>query len=405
MTMKILHTSDWHLGAYLEEASREEDHRAFLDWLVQVVETECIDLLMVAGDVFDTSAPSAEAQALYYRFLHRLQGTALSQVVVVGGNHDSGARLDAPRDLLGAFGVHVVGGIEGASDLARCLCPVRDGEDRVLAVVAALPFVHEWKLGYRTGEGSPEARVEALGAPFRKAYSDLADLAQSRWPGVPILATGHLAAVGSERDDAPQEIHLIGSLGGLPSGIFDSRFSYIALGHIHRAYRVGGTQAWYSGSPIALNVKEGRRPRTVNRIDLGPDGTVSVAALEVPCTRQVLAMEGAFEEVADQLKALTWEGTLPPMVKVDLLVDAYEVGLDERLRAFVTQLEPRPVLVGFSQRPRHENRTQLGEASVPPRLVDLEPREVFRLLCGARGERHEELTEAFEALLAEEVQG
>lgn len=402
--MKILHTSDWHLGASLEEASREADHRAFLDWLAGAIEAEGIDLLLVAGDVFDTSTPSAEAQALYYRFLHRLQGTGLRQVVVVGGNHDSAARLDAPRELLASFGIHVVGGLDGPQDLDRCLCPLRDAAGVVQAVVVAIPFAHEWRLGYRSAEGDTTERQEALGAPFRRLYADLADRAQAAHPGIPLLATGHLALAGSEKDDAPQEIHLIGSLGGLPTGILDPRYAYIALGHIHRAYRVGGTNAWYSGSPIALNLKEGRSPRTVNLVTLSADAPADVRRLEVPGVRPVLELRGSLPEVQDRLQALTWSGDLAPMVKVDLRVPAYQVGLEEELRRFLAGLDPRPLLVGLSQSPLRTAPAEGVALQPPTRLADLSPRDVFRLLCQARGEDHDALKGAFETLLTDGVE-
>nr|WP_320131415.1 exonuclease subunit SbcD [uncultured Holophaga sp.] len=398
--MRILHTSDWHLGATLEELSREPDHRAFLDWLRETLISEAVDVLIIAGDIFDTASPSAEAQGLYYRFLHSLAGTPLRQVVVVGGNHDSAARLDAPRELLGAFGIHVVGGLDG--DAERCLCPVLRPDGSAEAVIAAVPFLNEWRLGFRPSEEGDQR--EALGAPFRAFYAHLADRASERWPGVPLVATGHLAVAGSTKDDAPQEIHLIGTLGGLPTGIFDPRFAYVALGHIHRAYAVGGTQAWYAGSPIALNAKEGRRPRTVNRVDLQAGAPPVVQILEIPCTRLVKEFRGSLETVKTALRGLAWAGPLAPMIKVDLEVETYQVGLEEEVRAFVASLDPRPLLMGITQSQLHRTADQVPSEAPPPRLADLGPREVFRLLCESRGESYEELQEAFESLLALEMQ-
>lgn len=402
--MRILHTSDWHLGTTLEGVSREKDHAQFLAWLVEAIREHEVDVLIVAGDVFDHDNPSAEALGQYYRFLHDLAGTSIRQVVVVGGNHDSGARLDAPRRLLQEFRVHVVGGLEsGEEGRKRCLCPVYDEAGACRMVVASVPFTHEWRLGFRMTEGTSEERQAALGEPFRQFYADLADLAEAQWPGVPLVATGHLACAGSEKDDAPQEIHLIGSLGGLPTGIFDGRYAYIALGHIHRAYRVGGTKAWYSGSPIALNVKEGRRPRTVNLVHLGSDG-ISVNPIEIPKTRKVLEVQGNSEEVKKKLEALTWDTPLPPMVLVDLEVKSFQIGLEEEIRGFVAGLEPRPLLLDIHQTRLAEGAKDPNPEGTPPpaRLKDLDPGEVFRMLCDARGEHADELMEAFSGLLGME---
>ncbi|MCU0664150.1 MAG: exonuclease subunit SbcD [Myxococcota bacterium] len=398
--MKLLHTADWHLGATLDGATREEDHRHFLGWLAQALRAHEVEVLIVSGDVFDSGAPSAEAQGLYYRFLSDLRGTGLKQVVVVGGNHDSASRLDAPRELLGQLGVHVVGGVEGT--LERCLCPLRNDSGQVDLVVLAVPFVHEWRLGFRAGGGDVDTQREAMGAPFRAFYAQLSNLAHERYPDAALVATGHLACVGSAADDAPQEIHLIGSLGGLPSSIFDPRLRYVALGHIHRAYRVGDTNAHYAGSPIALNVKEGRSPRTVSLVELRPDGSVAVERLTIPGTRQVLEVRGGMEEVRSALLGLSWSEAMAPMLKVDVQVDSYQLGIEDAVRRLVEGLRPTPQLVGISQtKARREGSGPVLESA--PRLADLRPEQVFALLCEARGESYEELREAFAALLGQEV--
>lgn len=401
--MRILHTSDWHLGASLEEMSREADHRQFLAWLHGFLISESVDALIIAGDIFDTATPSAEAQALYYRFLHDLGDTPLRQVIVVGGNHDSAARLDAPKELLSTLGVHVVGGVEGAN--ARLLCPLKDSKGVIQAIVAAVPFANEWRLGYRGSEGSLEDRQKALGSPFKAFYRELADQAQADYPGIPLIATGHLAIAGSEKDDAPQEIHLMGTLGGLPKGIFDERYQYVALGHIHRHYQVGGTNAWYSGSPIALNIKEGLSPRKVNILDIEEGGKIHVQPFVIPQTRQVIQLQGPFEKVKSQLLSLSWTEPLPPMVKLVLHVDRYEVGLEELCREWVSQMDPAPQLIGISQKQTLPLGSAIeGLALDQPSLMDLEPRDVFRMLCEARQESFDELKDAFESLLVEEVQ-
>lgn len=400
--MRLLHTSDWHLGSTLEQVSREADHEQFLAWLAEAIKEHVVDVLIIGGDVFDHGNPSAEAQGQYYRFLHTLADTAVRQVVVVGGNHDSGSRLDAPRELLRHFRVHVVGSLEsGQEGRQHCLCPVLDDVGVCRLVVAAVPFTNEWRLGYRGLDGTPEERQAALGEPFRQFYAGLADQAETLWPDVPLVATGHLACVGSAKDDAPQEIHLIGSLGGLPTSIFDPRYAYIALGHIHRAYRIGGTQAWYSGSPIALNVKEGRSPRTVNLVDLGPDGP-KVQTLAVPDTRMVKELKGTPEEVRAELQALAWTTRLAPMLLVDLQVPSFQIGLEQELREFAAALEPRPLVLDIRQTRQAAFEPATKPEPAPPPLRNMQPADVFRLLCAARGEDADELMEAFTGLLGME---
>ena len=303
--MRIIHTSDWHLGATLGEVSRAEDHGLFLRWLHETIVAEGVDTLLVAGDIFDQSNPSAEAQRTYYTFLKELGGTPLRHVVITGGNHDSPSRLDAPAELLDGLGVHVVGGLDAdPATWSRCLVPLTDGAGEVRAVVAAAPFIHEWRLGFRALDGSAEERGAQLAERFRTFYSRLADLAEAAHPGVPILAMGHLACQGSVREDAPQEIHLVGSLGALPESIFDDRFAYVALGHIHRNYPLAGGRAHYCGSPLPLNAREAAAPRRVNLVTLEDGAPPAVRRLEVPAYRMVLELTGPPETVAAALAGI-----------------------------------------------------------------------------------------------------
>lgn len=400
--MKAIHTSDWHLGATLGEASRLEDHQLFLRWLLQAIGDHGVDTLLVSGDIFDQANPSAEAQRAYYTFLRDLGGTGLRQVVITGGNHDSPSRLDAPAELLGNLGIHVVGGLDvDPGGWGRCLCPLKNAAGEVEAVVAAAPFVHEWRLGFRTLDGTVEARGLLLAQRFREFYTRLADLAEAAWPGVPLLAMGHLACVGSEPRDAPLETHLVGTLGALPADIFDPRFRYVALGHIHRNYAVAGGPAHYCGTPLALNAREGASPRQVNLVSLEPGGPLVLERLAVPAFRRVLEHSGTPEAIHAFLDTLVWDEPLPAMLVLELQVEHHRSGLDDEVRTRVAAMDPRPVLVGLQQRlvgPGDDG----GGLTPMPTLELLEPREVFRLLCAAKKENADELMPAFEALLAEE---
>jgi DNA repair protein SbcD/Mre11 len=355
LTLRILHTSDWHLGSSLESASRDEEHRLFLDWLLITLRDEAIDVLLLAGDVFHYAQPSAEAQRLYYRFLARIGGeTRVRQIVVIGGNHDSASRLDAPREVLDALRIHVVGGLLGdPKSWERCLCPIERPGGGVDAVVLAVPFVHEFRLGIRTTGRSPEEITADFRDAFRRLYTDLADLAEKRWPGAPLLATGHMTCVGAELGEYGTEIHQVGTIGGLPGDIFDPRLEYIALGHIHRMFPVEGTRARYSGSPLAMNVVEARSQRFVIRVDLDaslPAGQrATTHKIPVPRWRDLLEITGPTEEVLGKLRALSSPCELPPFVYVKLEVDEYLTDgpfrVNEAIEAHPLKTRPRVVEV------------------------------------------------------------
>ena len=403
--MRILHTSDWHLGASLEGVSRDRDHALFLDWLEGAIVEHDVDVLVIAGDVFDHAHPSAEAQRLYYRFLRKLLDGRLKKAVVVGGNHDSASRLDAPREVLESLDVHVVGGLlgdEGSWD--RCLCPIRLDGKAVDAVVLAVPFVHEYRLGVRpTLTNGPELAAQ-LRDRFTTFYRTLVDRAQALYDGAPIVATGHLTCVGAEKGDAPADIHMVGSIGALPAEIFDPRLQYVALGHIHRAYRVGSSRAWYSGSPIPLSLKEAGTARGVKLVELAsdPTGAAAVKTLEVPFHRHVLELAGTESEVADRLTELHWDTPLPPIVYARVFVDHYKSSVEEQLRKVaLARGEEGPLLVQVRQ---SLNRAPESAAEVTPpvRLDDLTPEEVFLRLCAEREEPVDDrLLTAFRSLLTD----
>ena len=404
--MRILHTSDWHLGSSLEGVSREADHAAFLEWLAQTLEREAVDVLVVAGDVFDQAQPSSEAQRLYYRFLTRIRGGPLRKVVIVGGNHDSAARLDAPREVLEALDVHVVGGLHDEASWERCLCPIPDRQGGTGAVVLAVPFLHEYRLGLRTALVSDADLRRSFQDAFQRFYRDRVDQARARFDGAPVLATGHLTCVGYEPGDFPVDVHRVGTIGGLSADLFDPRLQYVALGHIHRSYRVGESRAYYSGSPVALCLKEAVTPRRVRIVDLaaGPDEAAKVRTLDVPSTRPLLELQGTLKSVEAQLVALEWETALPPIVYARVEVERFSAAAEESLRERVrARGERAPLLVQV----RQERKQEEGAPEVLPSrsLRDLSPEEVFVRLCQARNEPVDDgLLDAFRSLASPDAE-
>ena len=402
--MRIVHTSDWHLGLSTGPASRLDEQWSFVRWLLGRLTELQADALIVAGDVFDNLHPSAEAQSLYYRFLAMVAATGVRDVVIVGGNHDSASRLDAPRELLQAVDVHVVGGVPQA-DLReeRMVVPLRRrGSDEVGAVCLAVPYVHEYRLGIRTTDLDVGATRGAFREVFSGLYSDLADRAVEQWPGVPLVATGHLTlGMGSTRDDYPQEIHRVGTIDGLPVEIIDERIRYCALGHIHRSYRVRGSVAWYCGTPIPYSLGEMRGERRVLVVDVDVDGAVEVQPEYVPRQRDLLQLSGPPDVVIAAVRDLTWSTPLPPLVHVRVETQMAEPGLARRLHeALAVHPEgARPILVEVQQRARDldvEVASVVHEA-----LENLQPDEVFGLMCDARqlrGEERQALMQAFQVI-------
>jgi exonuclease SbcD len=358
--MRVLHTSDWHLGVDYFGRPRLEEQAAFLSWLLDTIVARQIDAVVVAGDIFDKGAPSAEAQSLYYAFLARLGALGDRTVVVVGGNHDSASRLDAPREVLSALSTHVVGGYaaerEGQGALAfkeGVLVPLRAGND-VQAVVAAVPYLHDWRISVRDLTAEPSVQHAQLSGAFRDIYGRLADAAEAAFPGVPLLATGHLTCLPragqkpTEDDSIPYEINRVGTLGAFGPDIFDPRFAYVALGHIHRGFAVdAGRRVWYSGTPMQVSRTEAANARRVLVVDTEArteSGALVVEAVAVPVTRRLVHVTGTFDEVEERLKALTWDANeRPPLVSAEAVRDRYMSGAERFLREAALANSAHPV--------------------------------------------------------------
>ena len=417
--MRLLHTADWHLGCTLGQvnAARAAEHEAFLDWLLGALAEHHCDALLVAGDIFDQNQPAAAAQEAYYRFLARATSiTSLRRIVVVGGNHDSATRLDAPEGVLQALDVAVVGGYSASADISRYLVPISANDGRVHVVVVALPYVHGWKLGI-DDQASPGALAEA----FQRLYTDLADAALERWPDAALVATGHLTCArerelvaGHAADDdhvgtldAPQEIHMVGTLGALPPTIFDERYRYVALGHIHKGYPVDRGRVWYSGTPVAVNFAEGASARKVLLVDLDEGVLRNVQPIVVPATRRVVELRGDEASLRTALAALA--GDEPEPALVSMILESPELALGQRdaIQAHLDSLYPdrsrRPVMAAWREiRTTGSGPTPL---SPPPPIERPTPEMVFRR---AWVERHQSppdagIMAAFASLMSNEV--
>ena len=231
--MKILHTSDWHLGQRLLQMDRHEEFRMALDWLHSVIEKEKIEVLLVAGDIFDIGNPPNQARQLYYRFLRRLLNSTCRHIVITGGNHDSPAMLNAPRELLESFNIHVVGA--ATDNIEEELLVLKNDKGEEELIVAAVPFLRDRDLRITKVGEEQQSRQARLQEGLQQHYQSLAELAQPYADqGLPIIAMGHLYAKGSVASDKQDNIY-VGNRENMEAGQFPTVFDYVALGHIHRA--------------------------------------------------------------------------------------------------------------------------------------------------------------------------
>ena len=322
--MKILHTADWHLGNSIHSVDRTEEQKSFLDWLVQTINTEEIDALIVAGDVFDTYSPSNVAQQMYYSFLASLVNSSCKNVIIIGGNHDSGKLLEAPKDILNAINVKVVGRVENKEieDMVFRLKGNKEGEE---VICAAVPYMNELELRkYLTDEEKDNADTDErkfMDKTFTKVYGSFLEKAEEMAGGkdIPIIATGHLYAAGLEgryegvekeekTDDGVAVLDVVGNLGKVHIGCFPERFDYVALGHIHYMTRVAKQKrVMYSGSPFVMGYDDASVKHHVLVLDIGKEEEkryVNPTPITVPEWIRFERIPGTKEEIVDRVKSL-----------------------------------------------------------------------------------------------------
>jgi len=280
---RVLHSADWHLGKMLGEHSREEEHRRFLAFLLDAIREHSVDALLIAGDVFDSANPPQRAVAQYYDFLSALFRQGGCSVILVAGNHDSPAHLEAPRQILKALGAHVIGSLpESPGD---ALVPLPDAKTPKL-VVAAVPFLRDRDLrAGQSGQSAADIKRELVEGIERR-YQEVAVSAKP-WTdrGVPLLATGHLTVVDSTISDSEREIH-VGGLGTIDADSFPAAFDYVALGHLHRPQAAGTRDTVrYAGAPIPLSFSEAGDRKEARVLDFARGKLVGHAPLPIPLTR------------------------------------------------------------------------------------------------------------------------
>lgn len=256
--MKALHTADWHIGQTLNGWSREAEHEAFLAQLSQILVEEEIDLLLVAGDVFDNSNPSGESQRLLYQALadFKRQRPGLT-IVISGGNHDPALRLEAAADLIEGFDIHVIGTMRrhgGEIDINAHLIPVTGPDGTPLVYVLAIPFLRAADL---TGLNFTEDGQEnSISNAVRRFHADLTEKAAVIAQNTPLIATGHIHCAGGLESEGAERRILIGGAHAVPPEVFPERLDYVALGHLHCPQNLAGGRVRYSGSGFPLSASE-----------------------------------------------------------------------------------------------------------------------------------------------------
>ena len=377
--MKLLHTSDWHLGQSFFTKSRKDEHQAFIHWLLNLVEVEQIDLLLIAGDVFDTGTPPSYARELYNQFVVDLQKLNCV-LVVLGGNHDSVSTLNESKQLLACLNTFVVASTGVAIDEQVLCIPDKSGQPG--AILCAVPFIRPRDVVQSNAGESGLDKRQALGDAIKQHYAKLYQLAVTKQKQqlalgfeLPIIATGHLTALGVSQSESVRDIY-IGTLDGFAADGFPPA-DYIALGHIHRPQKVAKSEhIRYSGSPIPLSFDELNTQKQVMLVDFGKDKIAKLTPIEVPRFQPMLVIKGDLPAIEQALQQFTSEDTNQTCwLCIEVETQDYLSDLQQRIQALTEGLN---VEVLQLRRSRNKQRQLLNQQQNET-LAELSPHEVFEL--------------------------
>lgn len=379
--MRVIHTADWHIGQTLNGWSREAEHRAFLDRLHDLILREDVDVLLVAGDVFDGINPSGEAQRLLYGAIARMvRARPHLQIILTAGNHDPAQRLEAPEAVLNELGVHVLGTLRrgpGGVDLERHLIPLRDRDGVIRAHVLAVPFLRQADLpGLHLG--ASDGDEPAIMAAVRALHCEMTEAAVARCGGLPLLAMGHLTCSGGLASEGAERRILIGGEHAVPPDVFPAELAYVALGHLHRPQSLDGGRVRYSGSAFPLSASEIAYDHGVTLIDLAEGMVHRHIPIErpVPMHRIPVAGAGKLEDVLATLADLALSADTPrevhPFLYLSLMADRPVTQLSAEIEALMERTPAR--LAGLSI----TRSDQPAPERPPATLAETSPEDLFR---------------------------
>ena len=396
--MRLLHTSDWHLGQHFMGKSRQPEHQALINWLLSTCAEQQVDAVIIAGDVFDTGAPPSYARELYNQLVLRLHEAGVG-LLVLGGNHDSPAVLGESQALLACLGTQVV---PAADQPAAQVQLLKQRNGQAGCIVCAIPFIRPRDLltssAGQSGEEKQAALLNAIAAHYGERYAEAqalqARLAAECGP-LPIIATGHLTTVGASASESVREIY-VGALEAFPTTAFPP-VSYLALGHIHRPQKIGGHEHLrYSGSPLPLSFDEASQQKEMLLVELS-EGSCQVTPLPVPRFQALVTCECTLAELPARIGSAAAQGSYeqPAWLEITIAADDYLPDLPARVQAVCEGL---PVEVLRIRKARGQ-RTASLQTETHETLDELSPEEVFSRRLG-----QEELSDELRSALTQRYQ-
>ena len=358
--MRFLHTADWHVGKPLRGRSRMDEYAAALEQVAGIAVSERVDAVLIAGDVFDSTAPPPEAEKLVYDFLARLVSEKVP-CVLIAGNHDHAKKLEALSSLLEGLRVHVRPHVRPAEQGGVVSLGSRDGREE--ARVAVLPFVPERRVVDACAMMDPEHRwYETYAGRIEQILAALVAGLDARTVN---LVLGHILVAGARFGTGERQLHL-GEIYGVNAEQLPSSVQYIGLGHLHRPQEIHApSKTLYSGSLVELDFGEREQDKRVVVFEAKPGRAVAIESVAVTAGRRLRDVSGTIE----QLRAMA-----PDLGNAFLRVAVHAPGPVPGLAEQVKELLPDAVDVSVSH-PREGAGPRGREAA--ERRTGLEPAELF----------------------------
>lgn len=377
--MKILHTADWHLGHRLHEYSQLEEQTLFLSWIEDYIINQKIDVLLISGDIFDTGSPSNQSLEMYYSFLVKLKTTSCKSIIITGGNHDSAGTLNAPKHILNAMSIKVVG--KATENIEDEVFEIEINGEKV--IIAAVPYLRDGDIRRAVAGESFEELTDKYKTALINHYKSSAEQCKLiNTTKAPVIAMGHLFATGGSVSDSEQNIY-VGTLGHIGAGDFPIYFDYIALGHLHRPQIIGGNnKIRYSGSPHILSFSEVNYDKKVIILTIENNKISKIEDDVIPRFREFYRLTGTMTECIDEFPNIISNSyKLIPWVEIvlneDNTINTEDLKMSAEKYSFEilkTSLKNQRKIKGIEELLKNTKS-----------IKELLPTEVFKLKCEEMG--------------------
>ena len=396
--MKVLHTSDWHIGHRLHEHSQFEEQTLYFEWLVNTIITHKIDVLLVSGDVFDSANPSSQSKKMYYDALLQINNTVCKHIIITGGNHDSPGMLAAPKELLSALAIQVV---------AKATKEVKDEVfefeiDKEHLIVAAVPFLRDQDIRRAVANEDFDEITEKYKFALKNHYNAVASHCHAlKKENSIVIAMGHLFAVDAQTSESEKDIY-IGNLGHINASDFSDVFDYVALGHLHRAQIVGNNaHIRYCGSPLVYSFSEVLNDKMSILLHIENGKIKAIEELEIPRFRLIKSYKGDVDHCINKIKIFqNNKYKLRPWIEIKL-DEKENIGLhNSTINAVAAEHNIDVLKISLQLQKKETNIDEL--LANAKNIKQLKPIDVFKMKCDERNinlEENDELVDAFYEVL------